>query len=175
MATDKGESQVTARDKFNGVEAKFWACDDPEVLEYLDPISALEACVDNHLDKGRPTDEVIREMGTISVSAYVVKLHTASEITEAAERALDAANEALDDEEHGHPEGDQPVFSVDVLAKHLPAFEAAVRALLAEGKIWQCESTRSVELSPDETLEILRVERPEWFEASPPAAPPEGT
>jgi hypothetical protein len=166
---------VTARDKFNGIEAKFWDCMDPEVLQYLDPISALEACVEKHLEPPRRTEEVIREMGGISVDAYVVKLHTASEITEAAERALDAANEALDDEEHGHPEGDQPVFSVDVLAKHLPAFEAAVRALLADARVWQCESTRSVELSPDETLEILRVERPEWFEASPPAAPPEGT
>lgn len=162
---------MTARDKFNGIEAKFWGCDDPEVLQHTDPISALEEFVENHRERGRSTEEVIREMGAISVSAYSIKLHTASEITAAAERALDVAGEALDDEEHGHPEG-EAMFSVDVLAKHLPAFEAAVRALLAEGKIWQCESTSSVELSPDETIEILRVERPDWFE--PPAAPPEG-
>jgi hypothetical protein len=167
---------MTTRDKFNGIEAKFWDCMDPEQLQYLDPISALEACVESHRDP-RPTEEVIREMGTITVSAYSVKRHSPGEIAEAAERALDAATEALDDEEHGHPEGDQPMFSVDVLAKHLPAFEAVVRALLAEGKIWQCEVTSTVELTPDETIELLIVERPEWFGlglwGEPPAAPPE--
>lgn len=157
---------MTARDKFIGIAAKFWDCMDPEVLQYLDPISALEACVENHRERGRSTEDVIREMGSISVDAYDMRLHTPAELDEAAERALEAAREALDDDEHGHPEGDQPMFTVDALAKHLPAFEAAVRALIADGKIWQCEVTRSVELSPDETIEILRVERPEWFDGA---------
>jgi hypothetical protein len=164
---------MSARDRFNGIAAKFWDCTDPEVLEYLDPISALEACVENHREPDRPTEEVIREMGTITVSAYTVCKYTPTEITEAAERALDAATEALDDEEHGHPDGDQPVFAVDVLAKHLPAFEAAIVALIADGKVWQCEVTATVELAPDETLEILLSERPEWFGAAPPAPAPE--
>jgi hypothetical protein len=145
---------MTARDKVSGIEAEFWDCTDPEVLTHKDPISALEACVEDHLEKGRPVEDVIREMGGISVQAYRKRLHTPGEILEAAERALDAVTEALDDEEHGHPEGDQPMFSVDVLAKHLPAFEAAVIALLAEGKIWQCEVVQTVELTPDETIEI---------------------
>lgn len=164
---------MSTRDKFNGIEAKFWDCLDPEVLQYLDPISALEACVENHRRHDCLTEETIREMGTITVSAYTLKLHSPGEILEAAERALDAATEALDDEEHGHPEGDYPMFPVDVLAKHLPAFEAVVRALLAEATVWQCEITRSVELSPDETIELLVVERPEWFGA-PATAPDSG-
>jgi hypothetical protein len=166
---------MTARDKFNGIEAKFWDCVDPEVLQYTDPISALEACVENHhrLEPKRPTEEVIREMGTITVSAYSLKLHSPGEILEAAERALDAATEALDDEEHGHPEGDEPMFAIDVLAKHLPAFEAVVRGLLAEARVWKCEITSNVELTPDETIEILIVERPEWFGIGLYGEPPE--
>lgn len=162
---------MTARDKFNGIEAEFWDCEDPEVLTHLDPISALEACVENHRERDRLTEDVIREMGTISVEAYRKRNHSPGEIAEAAERALDAATEALDDEEHGHPEGDASMFSVDVLAKHLPAFEAVVRALLREGKMWQCEVAQRVELTPDETIEILLVERPEWFGAPPPEVP----
>lgn len=162
---------MNARDKFKGIEAKWWDCTDPEVLTHTDPVSALEACVEHHLEPGRDAMDVIREMGSISVDAYRERLHTPGEISEAAERALDAATEALDDDEHGHPEGDQPMFTVEVLAKHLPAFEAAVRALLAEGRVWQCEVFQSVELSPDETIEILLTERPEWFGAPPaPAA-----
>lgn len=164
---------MTARDKFNGIEAEFWDCEDPEVLSHLDPISALEACVENHRERDRRTEDVIREMGTIAVAAYRKRNHSPTEITEAAERALDAATEALDDEEHGHPEGDQPMFSVDMLAKHLPAFEAVVRELLREAKLWQCEVAQQVELTPDETIEILRGERPEWFGGEAPATPPE--
>lgn len=163
---------MTARDKFKGIEAEFWDCEDPEVLMHVDPISALEACVENHRSHDLLTEETIREMGTIEICAYGKRLHTPGEIREAAERALDAATEALDDEDHGHPEDDEPMFTVNVLAKHLPAFEAVVRALLAEGRVWQCELRQRVALTPDEAIEILLVERPEWFGA-PPATPPE--
>ena len=161
---------MTARDKFNGIEAMFWDCEDSEVLTHLDPISALEAIVGNHRERCTPTAEIIRDMGPITVDAYRKKVHSPAEILQAAERALDAATEALDDEEYGHPEGDHPIFSCDVLKKHLPAFEAVVRTLLAEGRVWQCEVAQSVELTPDETIEILLVERPEWFGGAAPAA-----
>ena len=59
------------------------------------------------------------------------------------------------------------MFKLDALAKHRPAIEAVVRAMVADAKVWQCEVAQSVELSPDETIEILRVERPEWFAPAP--------
>lgn len=166
---------MTARDRFNGIEVAFWDCLDPEVLTHTDPISALVACVESHIDRASPVDDQIREMGAIPVEAYRHRMHDASDIADAVDCALDAAVEALDDEEHGDPDGDHAMFKLDVLAKHRPAFEAVVRALVADGKIWQCEVAHTVELTPDETIEILRVERPEWFAPSPPAAPPEGT
>lgn len=161
---------MTARDKLAGIEADFWDCQDAEVLTFLDPISALEACVENHRDE-RATEDVIREMGTISVSAYKRKTITEGLVRSLADTALDTVVEELDENgEHGDPDGDHPLFSVDVLAKHRGAFESAVRALVADAKVWQCEVSRTVELSPDETIEILLVERPEWFGARPPAA-----
>lgn len=171
---------MSARDKFNGIDVEFWDCNDSEVLTHTDPISALEAWVESHLNPANSIEGQIREMGrrrenhgfnaAIPVEGYRKKKHGPSDITDAVDRALDAAVEALDDEDFGHPEGDQPMFKLDVLARHRPAFEAAVRALVADAKVWQCEVAHTVELSPDETIEILRVERPEWFEASPAAA-----
>jgi hypothetical protein len=169
------EIKMTARDRFVGIEAEFWDCLDPEELTHTDPISALEACIEHHLNRASPVEDQIREMGAIPVEAYRKRKHEPSEIADAVDRAIDAAVEALDDEEHGHPEGDQPMFEIDVLAKARAAFETAVLALVAEGKIWQCEVAHTVELTPDETIEILRVERPEWFAPpSPTAAPPCG-
>jgi hypothetical protein len=166
--TPKETIKMTARDKFVGIDAEFWDCGDPDTLTHTDPISAIEACVESHIDRASPVEDQIREMGAIPVEAYRKRKHDPSDITDAVDRALDAAVEALDDEEHGHPEGDQPMFKLDILAKHRPAFEAAVLALLAEAKLWQCEVAHTVELTPDETIEILRVERPEWFASSPP-------
>lgn len=157
---------MTARDKFNGIKADFWDCKDADMLSHLDPISALEDAVDGHREAGRAIDDVIREMGAISVEAYRRAAHPAQDIDDATDRCLEVAREMLDDEtELGDPDGERPMFSIDALAKHRPAFELAVRALASEAKVWQCEIVQTVELAPDETIEILRVERPEWFEA----------
>jgi hypothetical protein len=166
---------VTARDKFNGIDAEFWDCRDAEYLAHVDPISALEDFVDVHRERGRSLEEVIREMGPFPVEAYRREPVTEQHIEDATDRALEAARESLEEEsELGDPRDDHPMFKVDVLAKHRPAFVAVVRALAADGIVWQCAPSHSVELTPDDVIEILRVERPEWFEASPPAAPPEG-
>jgi hypothetical protein len=156
---------MSARDKFIGIKADFWDCADAERLTHLDPVSALESVVDCHRGHGHTTEETIREMGEIIVEAYRRAVHPPTDIDDATDRALDAAREMLDDEtELGDPEGERPMFSIDVLAKHRPAFDAAVRALAADAKVWHCDLIQSVELTPDDALEILRVERPEWFE-----------
>lgn len=163
--------QVSARDKFNGIiDVEFWDCNGAEVLTHTDPLGALEACVESHLDHASSVEDQIREMGAIPVEGYRKKKHDASDITDAIDRALDAAVEALDDDDYGHPDGDAPMFKLEVLARHRPAFDAAVRALVADARVWQCEVAHTVELLPDETIEILRVKRPEWFEAAPAAA-----
>ena len=162
---------MTARDKLSGIKADFWDCQDAEVLTFVDPISALEGCVENHLERGRPVEDVIGEMGTIRVSAYRRKTISEELIRDLADTALDQVVEDLDENgEYGDPDGDHPLFSLDVLAQHRGAFESAVRDLCARAKIWQCEVFHTVELAPDETIELLRVERPEWFEAPAPAA-----
>jgi hypothetical protein len=169
------DREMAARDKFKGIAADFWDCEDPEVLKHLDPISALEAIVDHHRaivdHRTMSVEEVIRTMGEISVEAYRRSKHSTTHIEDAIDAALERAREALEDESD-LSEGDRPMFSLDVLAKHRPAFEAAVLALVTEAVVWQCEVARSVELSPDETIAILRAERPEWFETCPPEEPP---
>lgn len=160
---------MTARDKFTGIEAEFWDCRDAEHLTHTDPIEAISDLVESHLD-GRPTEEVIREMGAITCEAYRREKITDELIAEAAEIALEQARERLE-EEVGDPDGDQAMFTVDTLAKHRVTFETAVRMLAAEARVWQCSVTHSVLLSPDETIELLRADRPEWFEASPDTVP----
>lgn len=157
---------TAARDKLNGIKADFWDCEGAEVLTFLDPISALEGCVENHRRHDMLTEETIREMGAITVSAYRRKVITEEMVRDLADIALDAIVEYLEEQgELGHPEGDHPIFSVQVLAQHRGAFESAVRDLAARAKIWQCEVSHRVELAPDETIELLLVERPEWFGA----------
>lgn len=161
---------MTARDKFNGIKADFWDCEGAEVLTFVDPISALGGIVENHLD-GRPTEDVLAEMGTITVSAYYRKVITEEMVRALAEAALVAITEYVDEVfELGDREGKHPVFPLDVLAQHREEFAGVVRDLCGRAKIWRCDVLRAVELTPDEALEILRVERPEWFQAPAPAA-----
>lgn len=159
---------MTARDKFNGIRAEFWDCKDAEHLTHLDPISAIEDLVESHLEPGRSTEEILREMGAITCEAYDRGKISDAQIDTATDDAIEAARAAFEgDEDLADPSGDdRPLFSVETLAKHRAAIEAAVRALAADATVWQCEPVATVELSPDETLELLRVERPEWFETA---------
>jgi hypothetical protein len=168
---------MTARDRFNGIKPDYWDCEGSEVLTHLDPISALEAIVENHAapfrgDEQRPIEDVIREMGTITVSAYRRSVITEEMIRDGADVALDALVEHLEEQDLSDDSGDHPLFSVDVLAQHRAAFQDVIRDLAMRAKIWRCEVSQTVELSPDEALEILRVERPEWFAPSPQTEPP---
>lgn len=162
---------MSARDKFKGIRADFWDCQDAERLTHLDPISALEAIVDCHREIESSTEATIREMGEISVDAYRRAELTEQHVDDAIDRALEAAREALEEEsELGDDESSaHPMFSIDVLFQQRPAFEAAVRAMAAKAKVWKCELAISIALTPDETIEILRGERPEWFGGAPAA------
>lgn len=156
---------MSTRDKFVGIAADFWDCCEAERLTHEDPISALEECVDNHVWQGCDVEKEVRDMGEISVDAYVHKVISESYIEELAERALEEVCEALNgNEEYAHPEGDHDCLDEAAGDKHKAAFVAAVRALVADAKIWCCEVASSVKLTPDEVLELMRVERPEWFE-----------
>jgi hypothetical protein len=148
--------------------------DDDDRLTHLDPISSLEAFVDNRRSHDHLTEETIREMGTITIHAYRRRIPSLENIEDAIDCALESARESIEDySELGEPDGSRPMFTIDALAKHRPAFEAAVRGLLADAVIWRCDSAATFELTPAETIEILLVERPEWFVAPAPATPPE--
>ena len=165
---------MTAREKFKGIEADFWDSWDAERLSHVDPISALEVWVESQINRASPIEDQIREMGPITLHAYRRATPSLENIEDAIDCALENARESLEDySELGDPAGERAMFKIEVLAKHRPAFEAAVRGLLADAVIWRCESAATVELSPAEALEILLVERPEWFGAPAPATPPE--
>lgn len=151
-----------ARDKFVGIQADYWDCRDSEQLTHEDPISALEEYVEIHLTPGCDVEKEVRDMGDISVEAYVRGVIDESDVTSAAEFALESACDHFSDN-YGDPDGEYDNLDQ---AKHLPAFEAVVRALYADAKVWRCEVAQTVVVTPDEVLEILRVERPDWFEPS---------
>ena len=156
---------MSARDKFVGIKAEYWACNDPDCLTHQDPISALEDWIDSHFSReGEDAEAVIREMGDIAVEAYSRVAIREADIDDAIDRAIEVVDEHLQEQDYHDPDGDHQMFSVDVLTKHRPKFEAAVRALVADASVWHCDVTATVTLTPDETLEIMRVERPDWFE-----------
>lgn len=159
---------MTARDRFNGIDAELWDGKDSDRLIHLDPISALEDLIGSRTNRASPMEDQIRELGPVSIEAYRRAAITPQHIDDAVDAALEEVRQSLEeDAELGDPEDGRPMFPVDVLAKHRPAFESAVRELTRDASVWACELVTSVELTPEEALEILRVERPEWFEPAP--------
>lgn len=152
---------MSARDKFADIQADYWDCEDAERLTFDDPISALEEWVESHLVPGDDAESEIRGMGDVSVDAYTRNSLNDADITSVAEQAMEVASEHFGDN-YGDPDGDPDADGLDS-AKHLPVFEAAVRGFYADARVWRCEVIATVVLTPDEVLELMRAERPEWF------------
>lgn len=157
---------MSARDKFVGIGADYWDCSDSvEQLQYDDPISALEYHLDGWLSPGCDVETILRGLDDVEVYPWHRKTIPEGEAEGLADRLLEHLQEILEeDEDYADPDGDHDIFSSATLGKHQPAFVVAVKSLIADASVWQCEPGKPVTLSPDEVLEIMRVERPDWFE-----------
>jgi len=165
------------RAKLASIEADFWDCDeDAERLNHEHPESAIEYDLDScwplpHVRKrpGFDAEAWIRdelEDGGLTVYAWKRSAITEAQLRDCAETLVERACEVFaEDDELGDPEGDDDDgLTPAVQAKHLPLFEAAVRALWADATVWHCEILGKVALTTDEVLELVRAEWPEWLE-----------
>jgi hypothetical protein len=142
---------------------EFYACDDPETLNYTDPWEAAEQYIDNMLDSTMTAEEVeaaIRNL-ELTVTGYVLTGVTDAEGKTWADHLLDSLVEHFD-AEHGSP--DDPTDPGEgAPAIMLEAVTKIVKAM----HCWSCKETGSVTLDEDQAVEWARRERPDWFEVSP--------
>ncbi len=121
---------------------------------------ALESYLDGHMEPNCDAEAVIREVGTVEVTAYARKTVDPADAKRWAAGLADDVNALWRDEEYGNPDDDQggpgdDEFVREVTAVIERAFERTV--------VWQCESVAKRELSTEEVLAIMRKECPEWF------------
>jgi hypothetical protein len=152
-----------ARDKLVALGGDYFDCDeDREELTHDDPLSALEDYVDGSLRPNMSPDEIrdaILGFGTVTVHAFAHLVVSEKEIVRAVDGVIDHLDERWS-EEYGDPDGDHHI-NVDK-----ERLEAVVRAAYAASPVWRCEESGKVELTADEVLEIMRAERPDWFEVA---------
>lgn len=163
---------MTARDKFNGIEADYWDCrNDADCLSNTEVAEAVEDYVDGVLSPMRDTEGDIRKSfpAGITIWPWVRKVVTDAMCEDIADSLIERAAEDFSELlELGNPEdGDSDGFTQAVCKKHIPAFAAAVKALYADATVWGCERGKGVELTLDELLEYCRAEFPHWFEKEP--------
>lgn len=162
---------MSALEQLKTTEAAYWDCDESaEQLSHDHPAGALESHLDGwvmHHDS-RGMEAQLREIGPIQIWPWHRKTIAEGAAKGLAERAMDCIDEALsEDEDYGDPDGTHDLFGKAVMAKHLPAFEAAVKALLADADCWQCEAGAPIALTPDDVITLMREFCPEWFEVTP--------
>lgn len=158
-------------EKLKTTEAAYWDCDESaEQLSHDHPAGALESHLDGwvmHHDS-RGMEAQLREIGPIQIWPWHRKTIAEGEAKGLAERAMDHIDEMLDeDEDCCDPDGDHDIFSKAIMAKHLPAFVAATRALIADADVWACEQGAAITLTPDDVIALMREHCPEWFEKEP--------
>jgi hypothetical protein len=155
--------QAMAREvekKFDGLDCRFWACDDPAYLTHTDPIEAIEDIVDSHLSPNCDVAKEIEEMGSIQVEGYDPMTVTDKDISHASARVLDTLQEYFS-EEFGDPEGDGDDLPK---AECLPKITKLVRELFESRHVWRCEIVHTVELSAEEVITLMKHYRKDWFE-----------
>ena len=147
--------------KFDGLDCRLWACDDPEYLTHTDPVEAIEEIVDSHLYPNCDTVKEIEEMGGVTVEGYNPMTVTDKDIIYASERVFDTLQEYFS-EEFGDPEGDGDDLP---RAGCLVKINKLVRELLQSRHVWRCEVVHTVELSAEEVITLMKHYRKDWFES----------
>jgi hypothetical protein len=168
---------VSAIDKFAGIAADFWDCDEQaELLTHEYPQCAIEAQLDGWVDtSGKDAAVVeaqIRERGTIRVWPSTRATIDDERIQALTDHLLDAADEWLDDQEDLGDPNDScwRILGDAVKQANRPAMLEVVRKLCAGASVWHCERGEPIELSPHDVIELMREHCPEWFEPEPEAA-----
>jgi hypothetical protein len=155
--------QAMAREvekKFDGLDCRFWACNDPDYLTHTDPIEAIEDIVDSHLSWNCDVVKEIEEMGGVTVEGYDPEVITDGHLYELSGRMLDLAQEYFS-EHFGDPEGDGDDLPK---AEALPKIQGLVADLLNKRHVWRCEIVHTVELSAEEVITLMKHYRKDWFE-----------
>lgn len=140
--------------------ADFYDCDeDAERLEHWGPLDAL----DSYLSNMDPGDD-IAEACPIRVYAWRRQQVPMLWLSKVAKNAAERVIEDIDDDEYGDPDGDHCCLDAKGCARLEQEFTTAVqRAFRDHAQVWACERMAH----RDYSLEEIRAEWPELFEAQP--------
>jgi len=155
--------QAMAREiekKFDGLDCRLWACNDPDYLTHTDPIEAIEDIVDSHLSPNCDVAKEIEEMGGVTVQGYDPITITDKDIDHASNRVFETLQDYFS-EEFGNPDGDGDDLP---RAGCLVKINKLVRELFEFRHVWRCEIVYTVELSAEEVLTLMKHYRKDWFE-----------
>lgn len=147
---------------FEGLPAAdYYDCRDVEELSFESPDEALEYYVDSWCDPQTPIVESIRQLGSVTMTAY----ERMSVDHRLVYRAVDHVLQFLDDEtaDLSNPDSDDGIFTPD--QQKVDALTAAIGAIVKDAHVWGCQSVGSIELSPQQIEAWARKECPYWFES----------
>lgn len=105
-------------------------------------------------------EKVIRDVGTIEVTAYARKVVEPAQIKLWAERLADELNEWWPDEEYGNPDDDRTGPGDNQFVQELTTI---LQAAIDRTHVWQCEEVGKKEFSEEEVLAIMRQWCTGWF------------
>lgn len=137
----------------------FYDCRDSEQLSHESPEDAILEYIDTLAEPSKPVEDTIRELGSITVTAYRRVKVGDDWIEMQARRLAERLGEEFS-ERFGDPDGDD---CDEQIAESWRDFVPAVRAAIGKARVWSCEPCGKHVYSVNEVLELARRMCPEWF------------
>jgi hypothetical protein len=134
-------------------EPIYWGHPDEEHLTCVDPDEAIEEIIDGYYGEGEATEDVLRDLGEVSVTGFA---HAELNRESVAEMMLEDTLERIG-ETYGDPdgEGDQATDAMKSAAL------VCADAIIADYRVWLCEPVTEYKVN---ALEWVKENRPDWLE-----------
>ncbi len=134
-------------------EPIYWGHRDEEHLTCMDPDEAIEEIIDGYSGEGETTEDVLRNLGEVSVTGFA---HESLGRNKVAEMALDDLAEQLD-ETYADPDGMGENPTTDKMREAALVFADVV---ISEYRVWLCEPVTEYKVN---ALEWVKENCPHWL------------
>jgi len=152
----------TMNDKVDG--AKFYACDDPEILTHTCVEEAIEEWLDVQWEPDQSSAEILDRICPIEVIAYDEMGKREASIKGRGESVMEDLEEHLM-EDYGNPDGDFDFWAPEQRQELIAQLDDVFKRALDKADVWQCESVGMRQFTAMQVLEMF----PDYkFEAKEP-------
>lgn len=144
-------------------KAKFYDCDDGEVLTCETPEEALVEYLEALAGPGSDVVALIANLSPITVRAFIPSAPDDSWISSGARHLLDQAADFYS-EKFSDPDGNgDDTLHKDAYDAVMPAMIAALRTFYSYGDTWYCDKIAERVYDAATVERVLREHCPEWF------------